>query len=65
MSIMLNVKVNAEEIICGGCGVLYWVTEHFDDQRRKNHKGFYCPNGCCRSYKEQSEEEKLRSRLTE
>lgn len=48
------------EVVCGGCGVLFWMTKQFHTMRREDHKIFYCPAGCQRVYKGPTEAEKLR-----
>ncbi|MGB1561607.1 MAG: helix-turn-helix domain-containing protein [Sinimarinibacterium flocculans] len=48
---------------CGGCGVLFAMTAEYDQQRVKDRKGWYCPNGCCRVYTGKSEAERLREEL--
>lgn len=51
---------------CGKCGVSFGMTETFYNRRRKDHKSWWCPNGCCRAYKGETDEEReirqLRSR---
>lgn len=37
---------------CAHCGIAFWVPEHWDNERREDHKGFYCPNGHSLSYKQ-------------
>lgn len=48
------------EIVCGGCGVLFWMTKQFQTMRRQDHKIFFCPAGCQRVYNGPTEEDKLR-----
>jgi hypothetical protein len=46
---------------CGECGALYGMSKHFNDERRKDGKGFYCINGHSRAYRPgESAEDKLR-----
>ena len=47
-------------IECGGCGTPFAMSRSFYDQRRKDHKGWYCPSGCRRYYSSESKEEQLR-----
>lgn len=49
-------------ITCGGenCGITYAVPEVWYNQKRNDHTGFYCPNGCSRVFKGESDEDKLR-----
>lgn len=42
------------------CGIAFAVPSTWDDQKRKDHSRFYCPNGHTQTYVAQSEEEKLR-----
>jgi hypothetical protein len=37
-------------ISCGKCGIVFGVPNDFDDRRRVDGEGFYCPNGHCRVY---------------
>ena len=47
-------------IHCGGCNVTYAITETFEKTRRRDHKTFYCPNGCSRYYPHESDIDKER-----
>lgn len=49
-------------IECCKCGVGFWVTAQFDQQRLKDKQSFYCPNGHGQSYTE-SEADRLRRQL--
>jgi len=49
--------------ICGGCGVKYAMTTELYDRRLEDHKSFWCPNGCCRSFTGGNETTKLRQQL--
>ena len=35
---------------CCKCGVVFMITNSFDDRLRKSHETFYCPNGHAQSY---------------
>ncbi len=50
-------------IECGGCGVMFAMTEAYNKQRREDHKGWCCPNGCNRIYEGKTEAQKLREQL--
>jgi hypothetical protein len=50
-------------ITCGSCGVVFAITDLYDDELRRTHKTFYCPNGCRRHYPQKTREEKLREQL--
>ena len=45
------------------CGVVYAISEAFEKARRRDHKTFYCPNGCSRHFPQQTDEEVLRRQL--
>lgn len=49
-------------ITCGGekCGITYAVPEVWYNQKRNDHTGFFCPNGCSRVFKGESDEDRLR-----
>lgn len=48
------------EINTRSCGVIYALSKAFIDHRRKDHKTFYCPNGCGRHFPGKTDEEKMR-----
>lgn len=39
-----------EEITCAQCGIRFGVIKPLLERRRKDHLGFYCPNGHCNAY---------------
>lgn len=45
-----------------GCGVVFGVTDGYNDRRREDHGTFYCPNGHRHSYDGDTEAEKQRKR---
>lgn len=55
--------VEMEVITCGECGISFALPARFLDERRKDHKGFYCPSGHSRYFPGKSDEEKLREKL--
>lgn len=63
MSIFLTTEY--VPITCGGCGVQYAHTKAFNDQKKKDHTGWTCPNGCNRAYLSESNEEKLQRQLNQ
>ncbi len=63
MTTTIEIATDYVSINCGRCGVSFAITDGFYRARRADHKSFYCPNGCCRAYKIQSDEERLRSAL--
>jgi hypothetical protein len=52
------------ELMCGQCGMLFYVPEVWRKDRQLTGKGFYCPNGHPRIYKE-SLEVQLRREIAE
>lgn len=50
-------------IECGSCGVPFAMSEDFIEERRKDHKTWYCPTGCPRHYPQKTEKEKLQEKL--
>ena len=57
-------NVEFEVHSCGDCGVMWAMTAEYIESRRRDHKVFYCPNGCHRHYPQKTNEEKLREQLT-
>ncbi len=50
--------VSLETIACGGCGISFGAPENWFEARRKDHKTFFCPNGCQRAYLGETPEER-------
>lgn len=48
---------------CARCSMDFGVTKRFDEDRRDNHKSFYCPQGHTNYYPQKSETEKLREEI--
>lgn len=48
---------------CGGCGVAYAMSETTYRARQRDHKPFWCPNGCERHFCDKSDIEKLREEV--
>lgn len=48
---------------CANCGVAFGLETGYDDERRKDHKTFYCPNGHTQWYPGKTEKEKLEEQL--
>jgi hypothetical protein len=46
-----------------GCAVVFGVTENMEQERRKDHGWFYCPNGHRQHFPGKSEAEKLKEQL--
>ena len=49
---------------CGECGIAFHVPASWQRERRDNGKGWYCPNGHSRVYRE-SEVDRLKKKLRE
>jgi hypothetical protein len=45
-------QIETVEMECGECGVMFWVTNSFYQERRKRNIGWTCPNGHNRIFKE-------------
>lgn len=45
---------------CGECGVSYAVLNKFDNDRRRDGRTFYCPNGHARVYRETTEQKRIK-----
>lgn len=56
-----TITLNLHE--CTNCGVVYGVSEDYEDRRRQDHKSFYCPNGHSQYYPQKSREERLKAQL--
>lgn len=50
---------------CGDCGVLWAMTDGFLDQRRNDHRTWYCPNGHSWHYPGESDLEKAKRQAKE
>lgn len=53
------ISVTFQIITCGGCAVSFGMPQKLYKERQNDHKNFYCPNGCCRHFTEESEKERL------
>lgn len=66
---IINVKegilmeVNITQETCINCGIVFWITLSFMEQRRKDHHIFYCPNGHSMYYSAKNKEETLKEQL--
>jgi hypothetical protein len=64
----MSTTITATDIVlsvrtCSECGISYAIPESFVEQRRKDHKTFYCPNGHGRHFPQQSDEEILKDKI--
>lgn len=62
-TITIQKQVTMVLVECGGCGVPFCLSDSFISERRRDHKTWYCPNGCGRCYPAKNETEKLREEL--
>jgi hypothetical protein len=51
--------------IVQGCGISWYHPSGFDQQRRRDHIIFYCPNGHGQYYTGKNEEEKLKQKVVD
>lgn len=56
-------KIEAHD--CANCGVVFGLDTRFANRRRKDGRGFYCPNGHSLSWEKSIEEEQRTLRLRE
>jgi hypothetical protein len=62
MGYALPVTVQMTDMECGSCGITFAVPEEWRAEKQKTGKGWYCPNGCQRVYKE-SDVDRLKRQL--
>lgn len=56
IAVAYSVKMETTE--CVTCGIMFAFPVGFDEERRKDHKGFYCPNGHSQHYTAESDAER-------
>ena len=59
------VEITEHTCATHGCGVVFWISERFENRRRKDLKPFYCPNGHVLVYSGETDEEKLARTIRE
>lgn len=52
-------------VTCGDCGVVFGMPKLLYQQRRRDHAGWWCPNGHSRVFSGESEAERLQRELKE
>lgn len=57
------VETPLKAIVCGKCGTVFAMSQALMIERKGNHQSFYCPNGHCRSFAQETEAEGLRKAL--
>lgn len=50
---------------CPSCGVIFGITTEYEDRRREDHKGWYCPNGHRMGFTGPTDAEKRAARAEE
>lgn len=48
---------------CANCGIAFGIPKRFEQDRRSDHKLFYCPSGHHNYYPHKTDEEKLREQV--
>lgn len=61
-AVKLTIVLNALD--CASCGVIFAITDEFEDQRRGDGRSFHCPNGHSMSYGS-GDKERIRSLETQ
>lgn len=64
MDIYGRATVQMKSVECCSCHTTFAMTEELYDQRRSDHKSFWCPQGHKQYFTGMSDEEKLKSKLT-
>lgn len=59
----ITLSTTLTTIDCCACGITFAVPKVWEQQRRDDHAGFYCPNGHSLTFYGKTEAEKLRERL--
>lgn len=55
-----NITEVIETLQCAECAITFGVPRRFEQDRRSDHKQFYCPQGHVNIYRGESNEEKMR-----
>ena len=63
MASTLDYVETLELIHCGECGVPFGMSDAFIEERRKDHRTWYCPNGHPRHYPGKTRAEELAEKL--
>jgi len=57
-------EIGMETLSCG-CGITFAAPKKWVEERKRDRKTFYCPNGCHRYYPKENEEERLKRLLAQ
>lgn len=63
MSTVITKNFVFVEETCIFCGISFFMPEAFQQERTRDHKNFYCPNGHGQIYASETEAERLRKEL--
>ncbi len=55
--------ITLELMVCSDCGVVYGLSERYQQARSEDHKSWYCPNGHSQHYPQETREERLKRQL--
>lgn len=55
----VNLTMTFRTVPCARCGIIFGVTQEFDDRKRNTHEGFFCPSGHSLSYPGESDAQRL------
>lgn len=58
-----NMNIQMSIQVCINCGIVFAITKKYEDQLRKSHESFYCPNKHSQYYSSESDAEKLKKQL--
>ena len=59
----MTVETRFSAIECSRCGLRFGLPARYEDNRREDHREFWCPNGHSQYYPGETEAEKLRREL--
>jgi hypothetical protein len=63
MAYSVTSEVDFKTCVCSECGVTFCLPDNYEETRRSDHKGFYCPNGHSQFFPAKSEAEELEQSL--
>ena len=58
-----EIVITLRHITCCRCGCVFGMSEKHQQERRDDHRSFYCPNGHSNYYPSESREERLERQL--
>ena len=63
MGTFVDVSIRFRTMECCNCGMSFAMTESFYDRKKKDHEGFYCPEGHGQNFTGKTTEQKLKEQL--